>query len=95
MTLYKILLRQEAEDDLRSLGKGERDHILSIIHRRLSTSPTQYGKSLGGSLTGLRRIRIGDFRVAYQVEGQVVVVWAIKHRKEIYEELEQRYLRKI
>lgn len=91
MSLFKILVHPEAERDLHQLGKGRRERILNIIRERLGSDPSQYGKPLGGRLTGLRRIRIGDCRVAYQVEGQKVLLWAIKHRRDIYEELEKRF----
>ena len=87
---FEILFRPEVEDDLRAFGKRDRHRLLKIIKDRLGVHPEQYGKPLGGVLHGLRRVRTGDYRIAYQVQGRRVVIWAIKHRKQIYAELERR-----
>lgn len=89
---YTILFRPEVEDDLRSIGRPHQKHALTAIEERLSSHPDQYGKPLGGNLAGLRRIRFGDFRIAYQVKGGRVIIWAILHRKDIYSELVRRLL---
>lgn len=88
---FSVHLREEVEDDLRLLGRGDRERVFRAIRERLTTQPESYGRPLGGGLAGLRRIRVGDFRVAYQLRGQQVIVWAIKNRKEIYADLEQRF----
>lgn len=90
MTTYEVLTRPEVEGDLRQLSKERQTRVLEAIRQRLVTSPHLYGKPLGGALAGLRRIRVGDDRVAYQIQGRRVIVWAVKHRKDIYDELEQR-----
>jgi mRNA interferase RelE/StbE len=90
---YGIFFRPEVGDDLRPIGRLHQKRALSAIEDRLSTHPDRYGKPLGGNLAGLRRIRVGDFRIAYQVKGAQVIVWAIMHRKEIYAELVRRFSR--
>jgi len=62
----------------------------SLVPEDYQLRAEQYGKPLGGALQGLRRIRTGDVRVAYQVQPGRVVIWAVKHRKDIYRELERR-----
>ncbi len=89
---YKTLFRPEVEGDLRPIGRLHQKRALSAIEDRLRGHPEQYGKPLGGNLAGLRRIRIGDFRIAYQVKGGQVIIWAILHRKAIYTELVRRVL---
>lgn len=48
------------------------------------TDPFQ-GKSLHGSLKGKFSLRVGDYRVIYRVEGNVVLLLVVGHRKKIYE----------
>jgi mRNA interferase RelE/StbE len=87
----EILFRPEVEEDLRAFGKKERQRLLGVIRDRLGTHPEHYGKPLGGALRGLRRVRTGDVRIAYQVQRRrVIIIWAVKHRKDIYRELERR-----
>lgn len=88
---YTILFRPEVEDDLRSIGKFHQNRALTAIENRLSSHPDRYGKPLGGMLAGLRRVRVGDFRIAYQVKGDQIVIWAIIHRKEVYAALAKRF----
>jgi len=44
------------------------------------------GSVLKGEFSGLRRIRIGNYRVVYEVQDQklVVLVVRIGHRREVY-----------
>ncbi len=44
------------------------------------------GTQLKGDLTGLRRIRIGQYRIIYEIQKKklVILVVRIGHRKEIY-----------
>jgi mRNA interferase RelE/StbE len=90
---YEIFFRPEIESDLRPLGRLHQKRILAAVESRLAVQPARYGKPLGGELAGLRRIRVGDFRIAYQVTGDRVVVWAVLHRKAIYAELARRLAR--
>ncbi len=50
--------------------------------------PIGYGKALQHSLKGHRRLRVSDFRVVYRIEPetQCVLIIAIKHRRDIYQE---------
>lgn len=91
MTRHDIYVRPEIEADLKSIGKSHRTRMLSVLENRSSESPERYGKPLGGNLKGLRGLRIGDYRIAYQVEENGVIVWAILHRKEICREMVKRY----
>ena len=54
----------------------------------LSKEPTT-GRNISRlkSMPNLYRLRIGDYRVVYIVEGNDVVIKYIKHRKDIYRDL--------
>jgi mRNA interferase RelE/StbE len=73
--------------DIPRIPKRERDLIRRAIESRLTIDPLGYGKPLRYSFLGHRRIRVGDYRVIYRIDGErrVVTVDAIGHRKEIYE----------
>jgi len=43
-------------------------------------------KPLRGELAGLRRIRTGDYRVLFRVQGERVLVERIGHRDRFYED---------
>ncbi len=53
---------------------------------RLEAWPAVSGaKPLSGNLAGWYRLRTGDYRVRFRVEGETVVVDTIGHRSEFYE----------
>lgn len=48
----------------------------------------EFGKPLQYSLKGLRRLRVEDYRIIYQIniETKIVLVVKIGHRKEVYKD---------
>lgn len=42
------------------------------------------GRPLKQSLMGHRKMRVGDFRVIYRVQGDKIIVLKIGHRKDVY-----------
>jgi len=90
---YEVELRPEVvAEDLVELPANIRARIIRAVESRLATEPTRYGVRLRQSLGGLWKIRVGDYRIVYEIEEEKVTVWAIRHRKDIYEEAERRWL---
>ncbi len=86
---YKIeYLENVVKDDIPALPKTMRELIKRAIETRLTVEPIGLGKPLRYSFVGHRRIRVGDYRIVYRVDGKtcVVTVVFIKHRKDVYEE---------
>ncbi len=87
MTAARILLLDEAKEDLRDLD-GTARRIVAKGIEELRTEPAQRGAPLGsrgaGNLTGLRKLVVGnrEFRIVYDVrdDGTIVVVWVIGRR---------------
>jgi mRNA interferase RelE/StbE len=72
-------------DDIPLLPKTIRETIKRAIEERLTLDPVGFGKPLRYSLKGLRRLRVGDYRIIYKLEDKTVIIIAIKHRKDVYE----------
>jgi mRNA interferase RelE/StbE len=70
--------------DIPALDPPMRERIKAAIEERLATDPAKYGKPLRRSLSGLRKLRVGDYRLIFRIEGGEVLVVAIGHRKRIY-----------
>jgi mRNA interferase RelE/StbE len=51
---------------------------LSENFRRIVLEP------LGGEFKGAYKLRVGDWRVIYTVEGDVIVIRFVGHRREVY-----------
>lgn len=62
--------------------------IKKAIEERLTIDPIGFGKPLRYSLKGHRRLRVSDYRIVYRIEPETktVLIVAIKHRKDIYDE---------
>ena len=80
---YKVSYKQSVERDLRKLPKEQVRRILDKVERDLSRRADQC-PVLTGEFAGLRRIRVGDYRVIFAVVDDQVVVLRIGHRKEVY-----------
>ncbi len=74
-------------DDLKSISKADKQRIRRAIETKLASNPIEFGKPLQYSLKGLRRLRVGDYRLIFQIkpEQKIVLVVKIGHRREIYE----------
>jgi len=83
--MYKIeYLESVVEDDISNLTKSEKIKIKKAIEEKLVNDPVRFGKPLQYSLKGCRRLRVGDYRVVYVIEKDVVIIVKIGHRKEVY-----------
>lgn len=87
---YKIeYLDVVVKNDIPALPKTIKASIKKTIEERLMQDPVGFGKPLRYSLKGHRRLRVGDYRIVYRIStgNNTVVIIAIKHRKDVYEEL--------
>lgn len=78
------------QDDIPRLSAIWRGKVRDAIEEKLTTSPDFFGKPLRRSLKGYRKLRVGDYRVVFRIQGTNVLVLAILHRSVVYEEVEQR-----
>jgi mRNA interferase RelE/StbE len=80
---YKITFKSSVSRDLKKLEKKEARRILDQIEHQLSRQPESFPE-LKGKFAGLRKMRLGDYRVIFTIlEGHVLVL-RIGHRKEVY-----------
>lgn len=86
---YRIFYADEViSDDIPRLPKTMKESVRRAIETRLMTDPVAYGKPLRYSLKGHRRLCVGDWRIVYRIEAETkkVLIVAIKHRKDVYED---------
>lgn len=79
---YSIELKPRAIKDLKSLDTTERRKVVSRMEalendlagdvKRLTNFTPEY------------RLRVGDYRVLFEIEADRVVVYRIRHRKDAY-----------
>lgn len=80
--VYKVELTPTATKDLKNLPKPEAKKIIEKIQR------LEY--DLIGNIKKLTnfspeyRLRVGNYRVLFEIEGRKIVIYRVKHRKEAY-----------
>jgi mRNA interferase RelE/StbE len=81
--ILKPAIRELARLD-RPIGR----RIVERIHWLAENLDSIKPEALTGSLSGLYKLRVGDYRVIYEVihEEQAIVVHQIGHRREVYRE---------
>ena len=83
---YKLEILPSAQKELRSLHDPLFKRIAKQL-RSLALDPRPRGcRKLVGTISDYR-IRVGDYRIAYEVDDSTrrVVVYRIRHRREVYQ----------
>ncbi len=80
--IYQIEFKPRALKDLRAIDKGEARRLIEKIQlmendlagdvKRLTNFTPEY------------RLRVGSYRVLFEVEGEKVVIYRVRHRKDVY-----------
>ena len=81
---YSVSIKQSALKSLKNITPEDRLRIIEAIDQ-LKINPAA-GGVLKGEYSGLRRIRIGSYRVVYEVHDAQLTVLVIRigHRREAY-----------
>lgn len=91
---WTIIYHRAVEEDLRRIGVPGARRIIRAIDKKLTSSPLDFGAPLSGDLSGLRKLRVGDYRIVYQVRNTEIVVYILavgaRRNKEIYQKTSQR-----
>lgn len=67
--MYSVeYLQSVVREDIPVLPKRFAQSIKRAIEERLTVDPIGFGKPLRYSLSGHRRLRVGDYRIVYRVD---------------------------
>ncbi len=82
---HKIVFTSSVDKQLKKLAKSAQKLIIEKIKQLDTTKPNNNVKKLVG-MNDLYRLRIGDYRVIYQIRNEELIVLVLKigHRKDIY-----------
>jgi len=83
--MYRVLVERSAEKDIKRLSPDVRLRVAKVL-RNLANDPRPVGsRKLAGTKHDWR-IRIGDYRVIYEIADviRVVRVYRVRHRREVY-----------
>jgi mRNA interferase RelE/StbE len=80
---YSLAISEEAREQLRALPKD--------LRRRIGARLSELQNGLAGDVKKLAaaekkyRLRVGNYRVLFRLEGKQISVYAVKDRKDVYE----------
>jgi mRNA interferase RelE/StbE len=81
---YKITFKSSVSKDLNKIDKIKAKETLGKIETELSIN-AESNPVLKGKFAGLRKYRIGDYRIIYKIINKdIVLILRIALRKEVY-----------
>jgi mRNA interferase RelE/StbE len=84
--MAKVSLTPEAREQFGALPRIIRERMTKLFERLGKWPDVSGAKPLTGKLVGWLRLRTGDYRLRFRVQGEEVLIDKIGHRKDIYEE---------
>ena len=80
---YKITFKKSVTKDLKKISTEDADRILtklaSDLPKKADTLP-----QLQGSFSGLKKYRIGHYRIIFSIIKETILILKIQHRKNVY-----------
>lgn len=73
------------EKDIPRLSHPDKLRIKKGIETKLAHHPEEFGEPLRRTLKGYWKLRVGDYRIVYKIEGREIIIFRIGHRREVYE----------
>ncbi len=80
---YNISFKKSVAKDLKRISKQQATRILDKIDAELARDPEKF-PSLTGPFAGLRKFRVGDYRVIFAIMDADVLILRVQHRKDVY-----------
>jgi len=84
--MYSVKITSRAEGELKRLDRPVKNRVVTAI-LALASEPRPPGCLKVKSAEGIWRIRVGDWRIGYEIDDslQEVVVIRVGHRSEFYQ----------
>lgn len=79
---YRPVISRRFAKDVRRLDPQVQRRILQALEK-LEENPYQ-GEKVVASGTGTWRLRVGDWRIRYDIVGEEVHLLRVRHRREVY-----------
>lgn len=80
---YSLGYKKSIQHDLRRVSKSVARHILDKIEQELVKNP-ELNPALKGQFAGLRKYRVGEYRIIYSLLETEIRILRIGHRKDVY-----------
>lgn len=86
--VWKVEYTESAYEEIQALDGAIKKIIKKAIEDKLVVDPLKFGLPLRRNLSGLFKLRVGNYRIIYQITKSevTVLVIAVGHRRIVYEE---------
>lgn len=81
---FSVVYKRSVARDLKRVSKTDIRRLLNRIENELPQTAETL-PALKGEFTGLRKFRVGDYRVIFAIRDDEIVVLRIRHGKDDYE----------
>ncbi len=89
--MFEIVYHEKVlSHDVSRLDKTVLESVYRAVSYKLVEKPEFYGIPLRADLKGYRKLRVGDYRIVFRIEGRQVKVFIIAHRKLVYTQARKR-----
>ena len=90
-TVYPLLYHPDVKKiDLPRIDVKNKKMIQRAIEERLAISPEIYGKPLQRNLKSYWKLRIGNYRIIFKIQGDRILILGIIDRKTVYSQINKR-----
>ncbi len=80
---YNITFKKSVAKELKRIGKKNAKRIIDKIDSELAGKPERF-PALTGPFAGMRKFRVGDYRVIFVIIDQDVLILRVQDRKDAY-----------
>jgi len=80
---YSIRYHKDIPNDLKKIEGEVKKRIQASLLSKIQMNPLLLGDPLRSTLAGYRRLRVGDYRIIYQIDGDIIFVLIIVHKRNL------------
>ena len=88
--IYNIIYHKDAIVDVKNIDKQILLRIKNSIENKLTERPEIFAERLKHELKNYWKLRVGDYRVVFKIDGKIITILAIANRNKIYDKLKKR-----
>ena len=80
---YKITFKKSVTKDLKKITQTDVIKILNKIETELASKADNLPE-LQGQFAGLKKYRVGNYRIVFTIIDKTILILHIQHRKDVY-----------
>lgn len=87
--MYQVIIDELVfKEDFKQISRPDQQRIIKAIRNKLATDPEKFGSPLKSPLKGYWKLRVGQYRVVYEIQKEKIVVYVIlvgfRREREVY-----------